>query len=209
MITEVVLPTTVGRARLLVGNVKGARGLLILGHGAGTGARTPDLELIADGIDGVAIIRMEQPWVVSGRQIAPASHLLDEAWLDVLHKRNTWLPAAAAALPLILGGRSTGARVACRTALPLGAVGVLALSFPLHAPKKTNRRRDSELEIILGAGLPLHVIQGDKDGFGTPAEFNGVDVTEFEYHVYGTARHINRVPVSYTQMGSFTFQDGC
>ena len=177
MITEVVLPTTVGRARLLVGNVKGARGLLILGHGAGTGARTPDLELIADGIEGVAIIRMEQPWVVSGRQIAPASHLLDEAWLEVLLKRNTWLPAAAAALPLVLGGRSTGARVACRTALPLGAIGVLALSFPLHAPKKTNRRRDSELEIILQAGLPLHVIQGDKDGFGTPAEFNGVDVT--------------------------------
>jgi len=177
VITEVVLPTSVGRARLLVGNVKGARGLLVLGHGAGTGARTPDLELIADGIDGVAIVRMEQPWVVSGRQIAPAAHLLDEAWLEVLRKRNSWLPAAAAALPLILGGRSTGARVACRTALPLGARGVLALSFPLHAPKKTNRRRDNELEIVLEAGLPLHVVQGDKDGFGTPDEFNGVDIT--------------------------------
>ena len=68
MITEVVLPTSVGRARLLVGNVKGARGLLVLGHGAGTGARTPDLELLAEGIEGVAIVRMEQPWVVSGRR---------------------------------------------------------------------------------------------------------------------------------------------
>lgn len=177
MITEVVLPTSVGRARLLVGNVKGARGLLVLGHGAGTGARTPDLELLAEGIEGVAIVRMEQPWVVSGRQIAPAAHLLDEAWLEVLLKRNTWLPPTAAALPLILGGRSAGARVACRTALPLQASGVIALSFPLHAPQKTNRRRDNELEMVLGAGLPLHVVQGDKDGFGTPEEFNNVDIT--------------------------------
>jgi hypothetical protein len=149
----------------------------VLGHGAGTGARTPDLELIADGIEGVAIVRVEQPWVVSGRAMAPAAHLLDEAWLEVLRNRHTWLPPAVAALPLILGGRSTGARVACRTALPLGASGVIALSFPLHAPKKTNRRRDGELEIVLGAGLPLHVVQGEKDGFGTPNEFIGVDIT--------------------------------
>ncbi len=177
MITEVILPTSVGRARLLVGPSRGARGLVVLGHGAGTGARTPDLELLAAGIDGFAMVRMEQPWVLAGRQIAPAAHLLDEAWSEVLNKRNTWLPAPAAALPLIVGGRSAGARVACRTAIALNAVGVLGLAFPLHAPKKKNRRRDGELDEVLAAQIPLHVIQGEKDGFGTPDEFVGVDLT--------------------------------
>jgi hypothetical protein len=149
--------------------------LLALGHGAGGGVDAPDLRAVRraalDG--GLAVARITQPYRVAGRRSpAPAAHL-DQAWTAVLtalradHDR----PGVAAA-PLIVGGRSSGARVACRTAAALGAIGVVALSFPLHPPGRPERSRADELD----TAVPTLVVNGDRDPFGVPAERPGVTV---------------------------------
>nr|WP_222132285.1 alpha/beta family hydrolase [Pseudonocardia sp. C8] len=142
----------------------GARGLLLLGHGAGGGIGAPDLlaATTAATAAGFDVGLVEQPYRVAGRRApAPAGHL-DEAWLAV---------AAAMRkdrdLPLVQGGRSSGARVACRTAAATGATGVLCLAFPLHPPGKPERTRLPELD---GAGVPVLVVQGRADRFGVPGD---------------------------------------
>ncbi|WP_035845614.1 alpha/beta hydrolase family protein [Kitasatospora azatica] len=141
-----------------------ARLLLALGHGAGGGIEAPDLVALAAALPahGVSVALVEQPWRVAGKKLAPAPKTLDLGWLPVAEK------LAAEGLPLVVGGRSAGARVACRTGAATGAVGVLALAFPLHPPGKPEKSRAEEL---LGSGLPTLVLQGEKDTFGTPAEF--------------------------------------
>lgn len=114
-------------------------------------------------------MRVEQPWRLAGRRVAPAPVRLDEAWLDVLaeHLDTVGRHSPAEVLPLVVGGRSAGARVACRTAATLGARGVLALAFPLHPPGRPERSRLPEL---LASGLPTLVVQGTRDTFGGPGE---------------------------------------
>ncbi|MDH6141687.1 putative alpha/beta-hydrolase family hydrolase [Kitasatospora sp. GP30] len=143
-----------GRARLVLG----------LGHGAGGGIEAPDLVALAAALParGVTVALVEQPWRVAGRKVAPAPKTLDTGWLPVARR------LAAEGLPLVVGGRSAGARVACRTGAGSGAAAVLALAFPLHPPGKPEKSRAEEL---LGTGLPTLVVQGEKDTFGTPAEF--------------------------------------
>ncbi|MGW1493785.1 alpha/beta hydrolase family protein [Streptomyces sp. NPDC002402] len=143
-----------GRARLVLG----------LGHGAGGGIEARDLQAVARGLtaDGVTVALVEQPWRVAGKKVAPAPKTLDAGW------RGIWPVLAKSGLPVVAGGRSAGARVACRTAVELGAVGVLALSFPLHPPGRPEKSRADEL---LGAGVPTLVVQGGNDPFGKPAEF--------------------------------------
>lgn len=142
--------------------------MLVLGHGAGGDVDAPDLTAVRDAAvaGGVRVVLVTQPYRVAGRRApAPAGHL-DEAWTAVVGEVRDH------DVPLIVGGRSSGARVACRTASALGAAGVLALAFPLHPPGKPERSRADELP----AALPTLVVNGDRDPFGTPEPTGAVEV---------------------------------
>ena len=163
----VQIATPLGPARAHVTPESGpARGTLVLGHGAGGGVESVDLVAVAGRASGAGwrVVRVEQPWRVAGKRIAPAPPRLDEGWSAVLaHLRAADVLTGR----LILGGRSAGARVACRTAITEGAVGVLALAFPLHPPGRPEKSRAGELT---GAAVPLVVVQGETDAFGAPAD---------------------------------------
>ncbi|AWK11321.1 alpha/beta family hydrolase [Streptomyces spongiicola] len=160
-----IVGTPAGDARITWHPAPGrARLVLALSHGAGGGVDARDLRALAAGMPaaGVSVALVEQPWRVAGKKIAPAPKTLDTAW------RGLWPALAEKGLPIIAGGRSAGARVACRTARELGARAVLALSFPLHPPGRPEKSRADEL---LGAGVPVLVVQGGSDPFGRPEEF--------------------------------------
>ncbi|GAA1925457.1 hypothetical protein GCM10009716_37150 [Streptomyces sodiiphilus] len=151
---------------------KTARAVLALGHGAGGGIEARDLVALAAALPGrgITVALVEQPWRVAGRKVAPAPKTLDAAW------REVWPVLEAEGVPVVSGGRSAGARVACRTAGELGARAVLALAFPLHPPGKPDKSRAGELE---GVKVPVLVVQGARDPFGRPAEFPaGTEVAE-------------------------------
>ncbi len=142
--------------------------LLMLGHGAGGGVDAPDLAAVCAAVLplGVAVARVTQPYRVAGRRAPGPAPKLDAAWLAVAATLpQNW--------PLVVGGRSSGARVACRTATAAGAVAVVALAFPLHPPGKPDRSRAPEL---LAAGVPALVINGDRDPFGVPDPGPGIEV---------------------------------
>ncbi|MFB7213657.1 alpha/beta family hydrolase [Streptomyces sp. NPDC056255] len=143
---------------------RSARQVLALGHGAGGGIEARDLAALAAALPahGVTVALVEQPWRVAGKRLAPSPKTLDTGW------RGLWPALTAPGVPVVAGGRSAGARVACRTAAELGAHAVLALSFPLHPPGKPEKTRADEL---LGSGVPTLVVQGGHDPFGRPAEF--------------------------------------
>ncbi|MFD7279864.1 alpha/beta family hydrolase [Streptomyces sp. NPDC059862] len=159
-----IIETDAGTARITWHKARGARLVLALGHGAGGGIEARDLKAVADVLPGygVSVARVEQPWRVAGKKMAPAPKTLDVGW------RGIWPALAKPGLPVVAGGRSAGARVACRTATELGAAAVLALAFPLHPPGKPEKSRAEEL---LGAGVPTLVVQGGNDPWGKPAEF--------------------------------------
>ena len=146
--------------------------LLVLGHGAGGGVHAPDLTRVRDEAlaRGVRVALVTQPYRVAGRRTPAPAAQLDEAWIAVVRSIG---PDAASGVPLILGGRSSGARVACRTAAELGAAGVLALAFPLHPPGRPDRSRADELP----TGIPTLVVNGDRDPFGVPEPAGAVEVT--------------------------------
>lgn len=157
------VPTPLGDARLLVDEAAAPQATLVLGHGAGGGAHARDLAALAAELPtaGVTVVRLEHPWRVAGKRVAPRPALLDQGWLAAL-------PSVDVTGPLVLGGRSSGARVACRTAVPLGAAGVVCLAFPLHLPGRPERSRFDEL---VNSGVPTLVVQGERDSFGRPDEF--------------------------------------
>jgi uncharacterized protein len=177
----VEVATPLGPARVLVdGASTDPAGTLVLGHGAGGGAEAPDLVAVADAAAGAGwrVLRVEQPWRVAGGRIAPAPPRLDLAWTAVLDRlRDDGLLAG----PLVLGGRSAGARVACRTATASGAVGVVALAFPLHPPGRPEKSRAGELT---GAGVPVLVVQGETDAFGGPEAVAAVLAGQPDASVY-------------------------
>jgi predicted alpha/beta-hydrolase family hydrolase len=144
----------------------GDLGTLVLGHGAGGGVDSADLLAVtaAAAAAGWRVVRVEQPWRVAGKRIAPAPARLDEGWRAVLHRLRT---DGGLVGPLVLGGRSAGARVACRAAAEQGAAGVLALAFPLHPPGRSDKSRAAELTAV---PVPLVVVQGERDSFGSPAD---------------------------------------
>ena len=155
--------TPLGRARAHVTD-GGTRGSLVLGHGAGGGIESADLvEVTAEAAAaGWRVVRVEQPWRVAGKKIAVAPPKLDQAWTAVLaHLRADGLLVG----PLVLGGRSAGARVACRTAPGERADGVLALAFPLHPPGRPEKSRAAELTAVTVA---ICVVQGETDAMGRP-----------------------------------------
>ena len=139
---------------------------LVLGHGAGGGTESPDLvgATRAAGSAGLSVGLVEQPYRVAGRRSpAPASHL-DVAWAAVVSQLREGLFSG---LPILTGGRSLGARVACRTADATDSVAVLCLAFPLHPPGRPEKSRLPELDAVK---LPTLVVQGQSDPFGTPPD---------------------------------------
>ncbi|MGQ0576329.1 MAG: alpha/beta hydrolase family protein [Pseudonocardia sp.] len=159
-VAEVATPH--GPARITV-HRSGGRGALLLGHGAGGGITAPDLVAAAEvaRAAGLHTVLVEQPYRVAGRRNAAPIAQLDEAWLAVVaHVRETVLDG-----PLVFGGRSSGARVACRTAIAGGAVAVLCLAFPLHPPGRPEKTRLPELD---APDVPVLVVQGARDAFGVP-----------------------------------------
>jgi predicted alpha/beta-hydrolase family hydrolase len=165
-VREVATPH--GPARVELHAAGGARGTLVLGHGAGGGIGAPDLVAARDAalaLD-VSVALVEQPYRVAGRKSQAPAAQLDVAWLAALE-------ALEAQGPLFVGGRSAGARVACRTAGAAGAAGVLCLAFPVHPPGRPEKTRLAELDAV---GVPVLVIQGDRDPFGMPPEAPGREV---------------------------------
>ncbi len=138
---------------------------LILGHGAAGGVSAPDLVAVTDVAHsaGISVALVEQPYRVAGRRSPAPAHRLDVAWTAVVEQLRG---GELRGLPVIVGGRSAGARVACRTARASGAVAVLCLAFPLHPPGRPDKSRQPELDAV---GLPTLVVQGAKDPFGMPA----------------------------------------
>ena len=163
--TELSVDTAAGPALVELTRPTGARALVLLTHGAGGGVQTVDVLAVRDTLValGAAVGLVTQPYRVAGRGAPPAPARQDPAWFEVVTavRRRRGLGA----LPLVLGGRSNGARVACRTAGVLGAAGVVALAFPLHPPGRPEKTRLGELD---GAGVPVLVVQGDRDPFGMP-----------------------------------------
>jgi uncharacterized protein len=147
-------------------------GALVLGHGAGGGFGAKDL-VAATGAAleaGVSVAQVEQPYHVAGRRSPAPAKQLDAAWTAVVeHLRGSDLNG----LPLVAGGRSAGARVACRTAAGTGAVAVLCLAFPVHPPGRPEKTRLDELDAV---EVPVLVVQGDSDPFGMPPPAPGREV---------------------------------
>ncbi|MES9521393.1 alpha/beta hydrolase family protein [Streptomyces capoamus] len=181
-VTTQTVGTDAGDARITWHPARNARLVLAVGHGAGGGIEARDLTALAAALPGhgVTVALVEQPWRVAGKKVAPAPKTLDTGW------RGVWPALTGPGLPVISGGRSAGARVACRTAAELGAHAVLALSFPLHPPGRPEKSRAAEL---LGAGVPTLVVQGGNDPFGRPAEFpeGGFELVEVAYGDHGFA----------------------
>ena len=162
--TPLEVATAAGPARVDVDRPAGEPvGAFLVGHGAGGGVDAPDLLAARDGAlaAGYLVARITQPYRVAGRRMPPAAPRLDEAWLAV----TAALAERFGPLPAVHGGRSSGARVACRTAAASRAVAVVALAFPLHPPGRPERSRLAELD---AAVVPVLVVQGDRDPFGMP-----------------------------------------
>ncbi|MFG2192948.1 alpha/beta family hydrolase [Streptomyces sp. NPDC048639] len=181
METEVV-PTPAGDARITwCRGAQQAHRVLAVSHGAGGGIEARDLQALAGVLPtrGVTVALVEQPWRVAGKKVAPAPKTLDVAWTAL------WPVLEKPGLPVVAGGRSAGARVACRTARALGVQAVLALSFPLHPPGRPEKSRADELT---GAGVPTLVVQGGRDPFGHPDEFPaGTRIVEVPHGDHGFA----------------------
>ena len=158
------IDTPAGAARaVLTGD--GSR-LAALGHGAGGGVGAADLVAVTAALEnaGWTVARVEQPYRLQGRRAPDRPPKLDAAWTAICAALRAEHPG-----PLLVGGRSSGARVACRTATAVAAAGVVCLAFPLHPPGRPDSSRAEELTLV--GDVPLLVVQGERDAFGTAAEF--------------------------------------
>ena len=154
-----------GPARVHLHAADQPAGALVLGHGAGGGVTARDLVAVTKVAHeaGASVALVEQPYRVAGRKSPAPAHQLDAAWIAVVEQLRA---GALDGLALVVGGRSSGARVACRTAADTGAVAVLCLAFPLHPPGRPEKTRQSELDAVR---VPTLVVQGASDPFGMPA----------------------------------------
>lgn len=162
--TTYEIGTPHGPARVSLHCVPEGRAALLLGHGAGGGVTAPDLVAATQAAHraGVHVALVEQPYRVAGRRAPAPAKQLDAAWLAVADELGS---GVFADLPLVFGGRSSGARVACRTAEEGGAAAVLCLAFPVHPPAKPHQDRTPELAAV---DVPVLVVQGERDPFGCP-----------------------------------------
>jgi predicted alpha/beta-hydrolase family hydrolase len=163
----VEIETPHGPARAHLHRVPKARAALVLGHGAGGGVSAPDLVAVTRAANGAGftVVLVEQPYRVAGRRSSPPAAQLDTAWIAVLERLAK---RELNGLRLVTGGRSAGARVACRTAAGTGAIGVLCLAFPLVPPRRTGPPPPSRLPELDAVKVPVLVIQGRSDPFGMP-----------------------------------------
>jgi uncharacterized protein len=162
-VTVIDVDTPHGPARAHLHPAEAPRGALALGHGAAGGVAARDLVKAKDVAlgEGFTVALVEQPYKVAGRKSPAPAAQLDTAWRAVIER----LRGELGDLPLITGGRSSGARVACRTAADTGAIGVLCLAFPLHPPGRPEKTRLPELEAVT---VPVLIVQGISDPFGMP-----------------------------------------
>jgi len=176
------IDTPHGEARMVIRRARGAVATLLLSHGAGGGIESRDLAALGNDLprNGVTVVLLEQPWKVAGRKIATPPATLDAGLVAAANKLKT-------RTPLVVGGRSAGARSAARCAKQLGASGCLALAFPLHPPGKPEKSRLHELR---AARVPTLVIQGERDSFGRPDQFP----TDVDLAVVPAADHGFKVP---------------
>jgi uncharacterized protein len=167
------IDTPSGLAKAHLNPARTPRAALILGHGAGGGVGAKDLQAAQEAAlaTHVSVALVEQPYRVAGRRSPAPAHHLDAAWMAVVERLGQ---DALAGLPLITGGRSSGARVACRTAGPAGAVAVLCLAFPF-APRRRGSAKPpvARLDELEQVSVPVLVVQGDRDQFGIPPESAG------------------------------------
>jgi uncharacterized protein len=166
--------TAAGPARVTLERLKRPAFLLVLTHGAGGEPGTPDVLAVRDAARALGAVTalVTQPYRVRGGRAPGSAEKQDAAWAELVGalRRET---AGAVPLPLVQGGRSNGARVACRTARQVGAARVIALAFPLHPPGQPEKSRDAELR---GAGTRVLVINGASDPFGVPEADETTDV---------------------------------
>lgn len=165
VVSEVLrVETPDGPGELLLDPAESPMAVLVLGHGAGGGVGAWDLELLARELpaSGVSVARYRQPWLVAGRKVAGPPASLDRGWRPALMTITSAWPGPR----LFVGGRSAGARAACRC-FDTGATGLVALSFPLHPPGKPHKSRIAELAAVSG---PVLVVQGAADAFGSPSD---------------------------------------
>ena len=164
MSAPIRIDTPHGLAQAHVHLADAPRAALVLGHGAGGGVGARDLVVVTEVAvaEAVSVALVEQPYLVAGRRAPAPPGQLDTAWTAVVeHLRGAELEG----LPLVVGGRSLGARVACRTAAATQAIAVLCLAFPVHPPGRPEKSRLEELDAVT---LPTLVVQGESDPFGMP-----------------------------------------
>lgn len=169
--------TPAGPARVHLHPAPGAGRALVLGHGAGGSVGAPDLVTATRAAleAGVTVALVEQPYRVAGRRSPPPAPRLDGAWTAVLADLRA---RELAGLDIVAGGRSSGARVACRTAAAIGAIGVLCLAFPLQPAARAGRpARPNRLPELDAVDVPLLIVQGERDPFGMPRAAPGRTVT--------------------------------
>jgi uncharacterized protein len=179
-VTSVQVDTPHGPAVVHLLTVAAPRAALVLGHGAGGGVTSRDLVAATDAALelSITVVLVEQPYRVAGRRSPAPARQLDAAWTAVVeHLRSGELRG----LPLVVGGRSAGARVACRTAAATGAVGVLCLAFPLQPPRRRSGAvPESRLGELDAVPVPTLVVQGARDQFGVPPAAEGRTVVEVQ-----------------------------
>jgi predicted alpha/beta-hydrolase family hydrolase len=159
--------------------------LLVLTHGAGGGVGSPDLLAVAGAASGLGgvVARVTQPYLVKGRRAPGSPDRQDAAWMELVAALRS---AVGVGLPLIQGGRSNGARVACRTARAVSARAVIALAFPLHPPGRPGQSRADELA---AAGTDVLVLNGDRDPFGIPESSGRTRVVVLAGETHALSRH--------------------
>jgi predicted alpha/beta-hydrolase family hydrolase len=168
LVRTLEIDTPAGTARAHLDGADEPRAALVLGHGAGGGVQAKDLVVAARAARsvGLSVALVEQPYRVAGRRTPAPAHRLDAAWTAVI---DHLLTGELRSLSLVVGGRSSGARVACRTAETTGAVGVLCLAFPLHPPRRSGTTlAQSRLPELDAVTVPMLVVQGTRDPFGVP-----------------------------------------
>ena len=166
------IDTPSGLARAHLHTAEDPRGGLVLGHGAGAGIDGPDLLAATEAAvgEGFSVALVEQPYRVAGKRAPAPAKRLDEAWIAVVRRLRS---NELSGLPLVVGGRSLGARVACRTLPETGAAAVLCLAFPLLPPRRGERPPQSRLPELDAVSVPVLVVQGESDRFGMPPEGPG------------------------------------
>ena len=190
------IETPHGRARVHLHLIDEPRAALVLGHGAGGGVTARDLVTVKDvalSLD-ISVVLVEQPYRVAGRRSPPPAKQLDAAWIAVVGDLRA---RELRGLPLIVGGRSSGARVACRTSEETGAVGVLCLAFPLQPPRRSPPPAPSRLSELDVVTVPTLIVQGARDPFGMPpartdrevAIVDGDHSLRSDAHAVATATH--------------------